>query len=351
MKRKINFFYPVGNILSPTTGGEIYDNHVYSELNQHNDLVVEIIDSPAKSRFQILKTGLKRFANANNGNIFIFNSRICIYIFPALLRNKIVKRCKTIVIHHHFAYEEMTGFKRFLMRNLERKCLNFCDEIITPNPYVLDCIKNTVRSNGIRFIGHPFAHSPRQKSVYKKFNILFVGTVYQRKGLDLLIKAVNRLPESMRQKIRLNLVGKIEDKSYYQKLLKLVHHYGLSDTVNFVGRVSDSELIKLYQNAYCFVLPSRHEGYGLVIEEAMSYGLPVIGFDNSAMPYTILNNQNGLLVKDGDIDGLKNAIERLMSDCDLHSKLAGGALISYSKSHDLTDFKKEINDLIIDLTY
>lgn len=62
---------------------------------------------------------------------------------------------------------------------------------------------------------------------------------------------------------------------------------GLEDVVSFSGRVSDEELRNYYSKAYCFVLPSLLEGYGMVLIEAMSYGLPVIAFNNSAIPFTL----------------------------------------------------------------
>lgn len=79
--------------------------------------------------------------------------------------------------------------------------------------------------------------------------------------------------------------------------MSLVHLYGLEDVVTFVGRISDEELKSYYSRAYCFVFPSLLEGYGMVLIEAMSYGLPVIAFDNSAIPFTVKNDRNGILVR------------------------------------------------------
>lgn len=90
-----------------------------------------------------------------------------------------------------------------------------------------------------------------------------------------------------RKNIHLDVVGNISSKNYYNKLRILVSENGLEDVVSFSGRVSDEELRNYYSKAYCFVLPSLLEGYGMVLIEAMSYGLPVIAFNNSAIPFTL----------------------------------------------------------------
>ncbi len=102
-----------------------------------------------------------------------------------------------------------------------------------------------------------------------------------------LLEAIGQMSEKERSGIHLDIVGDLSYKKYYKRLLSLVHLYGLEDVVTFVGRISDEELKSYYSRAYCFVFPSLLEGYGMVLIEAMSYGLPVIAFDNSAIPFTV----------------------------------------------------------------
>ena len=100
--------------------------------------------------------------------------------------------------------------------------------------------------------------------------------------------------------------------------------------VRFTGFVSDEELQRIISQADIFTFPSRLEGYGMVICESMVNGLPVVCFDNSAMPYTVKDGVNGLLVADGDDEAMADAIGRVIADRDLRRKLSEGALATVS---------------------
>ncbi|WP_249931979.1 glycosyltransferase family 4 protein [Parabacteroides distasonis] len=184
-------------------------------------------------------------------------------------------------------------------------------------------------------------------SCYVLKQLLFVGTVYQRKGLLYLLEAIGQMSEKERSGIHLDIVGDLSQKKYYKCLLSLVHLYGLEDIVTFVGRISDEELRSYYSRAYCFVFPSLLEGYGMVLIEAMSYGLPVIAFDNSAIPFTVKNDRNGILVRNKSILDLKKAILKLCVDTDYHRKLCDGALDTYRNARSLSDLDIDIENFVI----
>ena len=184
-------------------------------------------------------------------------------------------------------------------------------------------------------------------SCYVLKQLLFVGTVYQRKGLLYLLEAIGQMSEKERSGIHLDIVGDLSQKKYYKCLLSLVHLYGLEDIVTFVGRISDEELRSYYSRAYCFVFPSLLEGYGMVLIEAMSYGLPVIAFDNSAIPFTVKNDRNGILVRNKSILDLKKAIFKLCVDTDYHRKLCDGALDTYRNARSLSDLDIDIENFVI----
>jgi len=344
MQLNIKFIYPVGNLLEPTTGGEFYDNKLYNEFKKYKNCQINIIEElKGASKFKILFNLLKLAKLSNKTNdIYIFNTRISPYILPFLIYNYIFGNNRIFGIHHHFAYEEKTGLARWLMNFIERLSIRLCTQVISPNPYIIDCIKNLVKGTNPRFIGHPFVHTKKKISNYQKYNLLYVGTIYPRKGIEYLISAIGLLPIKLRSKINLNIVGNCPDENYLFKLNKLITNLGLSSNIIFNGRVSQNTLIKFYESAYCFVLPSKHEGYGLVIEEAMAYGLPVIAFNNSAMPYTIKHNKNGMLVKNLDFTELSMAIKKVIEDENFHHQLSQGAVESYSQTHDVTDFEIEL---------
>ena len=81
----------------------------------------------------------------------------------------------------------------------------------------------------------------------------------------------------------------------------------------------------------------------MVIIEAMSYGIPVIAFDNSAMPYTIKNGYNGLLIKNKNIHELADRMQTVFIDKNLREKLSIGALETYNRARSLNDLDKDIS--------
>jgi glycosyltransferase involved in cell wall biosynthesis len=97
-------------------------------------------------------------------------------------------------------------------------------------------------------------------------------------------------------------VGTVVDQLYYDNLKHQISTAGLTDNVNFRGRVSDEILAECYQKAEIFTFPSLLEGYGIVLIEAFNNGLPIICFDNTAMPYTVKDGVNGFVAKNKEID-------------------------------------------------
>lgn len=113
-----------------------------------------------------------------------------------------------------------------------------------------------------------------------KFQVLQVGRFTPMKGFDITVKAFSKffhqLPEADRASVKLKLVGKGEDE---QLLRTMVTANGLDKAVEFVNWVELSEMPGLYADSNIYMFPS-HEGAGMVVPEAMSFGLPILCFDN-----------------------------------------------------------------------
>ena len=92
---------------------------------------------------------------------------------------------------------------------------------------------------------------------------------------------------------------------------------GISDKIDFVGFLNDSQLAVEYQKANIFVLPSIKEGFGMVIFEAMSYGLPFIASKTCGISEQINDGQEGFLVPPGDPKALANKLDKLITDPEL----------------------------------
>jgi len=149
--------------------------------------------------------------------------------------------------------------------------------------------------------------------------VLFVGDLVRRKGVHHLIRAVHRL-RSQGRAVRLTLVGSGRDGA---SLSRMIDELDLQESVDFAGRVPMSpKLYDYYATHDVFVLPSvGAEGCPKVVVEAMAKGCPVIATTVGSVPFMIQHEENGLLVRPGRSDEIVQALERIIDDRDLRTRL------------------------------
>jgi glycosyltransferase involved in cell wall biosynthesis len=145
--------------------------------------------------------------------------------------------------------------------------------------------------------------------------ILSVGAVKPRKGYENSIKAFSKYKEYNNDAMYY-IVGNINNKEYYNVLLKEIDELNIVDSVKFLGTVSDDELIKLYKTSDVFMLTSRNmnnnfEGFGLVYLEANAFGIPAIGTYGCGAEDAIVDGYNGVLVPQEDHIKTAEAIKYL----------------------------------------
>ena len=144
--------------------------------------------------------------------------------------------------------------------------------------------------------------------------VLSVGTIEPRKGLDTLAAAVTGLRDR-HPDVTLVLAGPTGWLSVP----------GLDGPgVRRLGKVDEPTLDALYRRAELFALPSRYEGFGLPVLEAMARGCPVIASDATALPEVV--GDAGRLVPPGDVPGWTAAIDDLLGDAGLRADLAARGL-------------------------
>jgi len=131
-----------------------------------------------------------------------------------------------------------------------------------------------------------------------------------RKGLEVLLEAVARL-RANGQRVRIHAVGAFESLAYEQSIHALMQRLGLAPFITWTGFTSD--VTKEFSRMNAFVLPSLFgEGLPMVIIEAMSAGLPVIGTAVEGIP-EILENEAGIVVEAANSSALADGIMRLMT--------------------------------------
>ncbi len=141
---------------------------------------------------------------------------------------------------------------------------------------------------------------------YDECTILFVGIDFERKGGPTLLKAFSYVKAHL-PKARLLIAGP--------------RGGGVQEGVEWLGHITDSGRIRrLFSEATVFAMPSICEPFGLVLIEAMSYGLPVVGSTADAMPEIIDEGRTGYLISVGDAEALSERLIKLLSSPDLCEK-------------------------------
>jgi glycosyltransferase involved in cell wall biosynthesis len=140
---------------------------------------------------------------------------------------------------------------------------------------------------------------------------LYASKLTQRKHPDAVVKAVARLRDDG-VPLSLLIVGAGEME---QALRSLVVEYNLAGVVAVAGFVNQAELPGVYAASDVFVLPAENEPWGLIVNEVMCAGLPVIvGAEVGCVRDLVHEGRNGLLVGAGDVAALASALRRLLEN-------------------------------------
>ncbi len=136
---------------------------------------------------------------------------------------------------------------------------------------------------------------PKEKAS-NSIELLFVGRISRLKQIELCLETLALLIKNQSKKVALTVVGPVSDEPYFSELKALVVQLQITEQVNFVGSVEQSQLVPYYQKANLLLLPSAHESFGMVMVEAMACGTPVIALKGSGGPDEIVENGvNGIL--------------------------------------------------------
>lgn len=170
------------------------------------------------------------------------------------------------------------------------------------------------------------ANLAAEKDTYK---IIFVGRLSKNhKRPHLLIEAFAGLADTF-PNWNVELWGAEDGKAYYKELQLLIHKNHLENRVFLKGTTTD--VPNVLQHGDIFAFPSAYEGFGMALGEAMSMGLPAIGYKNcSAVNELIEDGQNGYLCEDG-IDDLANKMALLMKKQDMRVQFGIAARESMKK--------------------
>lgn len=179
-----------------------------------------------------------------------------------------------------------------------------------------------IASEQVQVIYNAIDHKTLEPGVkYEKPLIAYVGRLKKYKRLNHLLEAFRftkrRIPE-----VRLIIAGRGD----YTDLETSVKRLELEAWVSLRGEVSEVEKLDILQKAWIFVTPSMKEGWGVAVLEANACGTPAIAYDVPGLRDSIRDGKTGLLVPDGNIVALNDAIVKVLSNSEFRGKLSQNAL-------------------------
>lgn len=202
--------------------------------------------------------------------------------------------------------------------------LKACDCIITLTNEDLSYWKPY--TSRLEVIPNMITITPQKVCDYGAKRVIAAGRYSHQKGYDLLLEAWH-LIKHKNNDWHLYIYGN-EDRSPYQQI---VDKYKMNCNVHLMPATKD--IAKEYANSSIFVMSSRFEGFGLVLAEAMSCGLPCISFDCPYGPRDIITDgEDGILVENGNVQELARQMESLMSHVTLRQ------IMGKQAAHNITRY-------------
>ncbi|AZC14881.1 glycosyltransferase family 4 protein [Microbacterium sp. ABRD28] len=238
------------------------------------------------------------------------------------------------MVHHPLAREEGLSPERreYLFAN-ERDNLHLAAAVLVPSPHTARILIDEYGADpGTITVARPGTDpAPGVRRGAEPPLILSVGIQHPRKGHDVLLRALARLTDLP---WRAEIVGTPWDQGFSASLPPLRDELGLAGRVHIAGGIGDDELDGLWARATVFALATRYEGYGLVFDEALAWGVPIVSCRTGAVPETV-PVEAGVLVPPADPEAFAAALRSVLADHDLRDRMtraaraAGAALPSW----------------------
>lgn len=162
----------------------------------------------------------------------------------------------------------------------------------------------------------------------------------EHKGIDYLVQIAKKIPSDW--KITIAGTGAPNEIS---EVKRLIQESGVQDKVILKGPLDGEDLQNHYKNSSIYIMTSRWEGFGLVLTEAMNFGLPIISFENSGANEVLEDGKYGRLVQQGNVELFSKELNRMISDIQIRKEYAAKSL-QRIESFKLDNIMKQWEDII-----
>lgn len=230
------------------------------------------------------------------------------------------KKSGKIIGVEHVCYSYYPKFIRTLRTFVYKKLYKIV--VLTEK----DCAKFKQNLNNVVVIPNPFDTDDKFLSNLNEKRIIAIGRLEYQKGFDNFIQLYKDVFVSYPEwKVYIYGSGTME-----KQLRKQIEALNLGNVI-FLSGVTDNIYEEIRKSSF-MVFPSRYEGFGMVLLECMSQGVPCISYDCDSGPSEIIDNYyNGILVPNQDAEAFKNAIKELIVDSELRHAMGKNAYVSVER--------------------
>ena len=261
-----------------------------------------------KKIFKITKEGIKSlyilYKKRTLTIKYLYNSNAKIIIstrlyFTSLLNNYSDTQTIKIAEEHTYHHNNPKYLKKLI------KSLKNIDYIIPSSKYISKDYENLLSNEKVKvkYLPQIIDYIPNNVNKCTNMNIISVGRLSKEKGFDDLIE-IMKLVKDKNNSIKLTLVG---DGELYNNLQEKINTYNL-DNIIMKGFLNSADLKKEYKKVSLYIMTSKEESFGLVLIEAMSYGIPCFAFDSALGAQEIITNECGKLINNRDIKKMAEEI-------------------------------------------
>jgi glycosyltransferase involved in cell wall biosynthesis len=317
--------FAVPGDLDTPTGGYAYARKLFQLLPDFGvrPLHLRLPGSfPHPSQADLVETALLLREHARGEVLLVDGLALGAIPAPALTADVTAGRPLVGLVHHPLAFE--TGLlpeRQAELMASEAAALALAYRVIATSPLTARLLAAdfNVAPEKITVAEPGTEPAPRARGTGTPVSLLAVGAVSARKGYDILVRALGELREPY---WRLTIAGSLNRNPEATGSLKdAIAGTGLADRITLAGAVGESELDRLYDSADLFVSPSRFEGYGMALAEAMARGLPLVASTGGAAVETIPDGA-ALKVPPGDVAALRDALRDMIADTALRRRCA-----------------------------
>lgn len=250
-----------------------------------------------------------------------------------------------LTIHAFPKYVEREGkaniftklFYRIYVNTVGKRTINFAKTITVPSSFVaIECMKNHIPNSKVQIISNGIdlklytpilSNELENKYFITKDHILLlsIGRIYWHKGFEYVIESIPLLAKKIDKPIKYMILGEVEDHAYFSALNRQIERLNLKHDVIFTGFVDQEFKLSALSRASIFVIPSQHEGFGIVALEAMAMGIPIVASYIEGIKDILEDMNTGIFVPPARPERICDAILRLLNDADLYKKISSNA--------------------------